>query len=114
MNELPIIQKLYDLIAWYIPHINKMPRDQKFILGDRLQNSLYDLLEDLIMARYDKDRIAILRRANAKLDIVRFLTRLIRDFELLNQRRYEFVSEKVQEIGQHLGSWIKQQKRTRE
>ena len=26
MNELPIIQKTYDLIMWYVPIINSFPR----------------------------------------------------------------------------------------
>ncbi len=43
--ELPIIQKTYDLILWYVPWLNKFPRDQKFILGDRIQNTLYTILE---------------------------------------------------------------------
>ena len=88
-----------------------MPRDQKFVLGDRLQAALYQLLEGLIVARYEPNRLPILQRLNAKLDIIRFLTRLCRDFKLLSLQRYEFVSKAVTEIGQQLGNWIKQQKR---
>lgn len=51
-NELPIIQRVYDLILWYVPRLNKLPRDHKFMLGDRIQGSLYGLLEGLIRARY--------------------------------------------------------------
>ena len=43
INELPIIQKTYDLILWYIPRINKFPRDFKFVLGDRIRTNLYNL-----------------------------------------------------------------------
>ena len=111
MDELPIIQKTYDLIQWYVPHINRMPRDMKFALGDRMQSNLYDLLEGLILARYDSERLPLLQRLNARLDILRFHTRLCRDFELLSTRRYEYASEALHEIGQQLGNWIKQQKR---
>ncbi len=34
--ELPIIQRTYDLILWYVPRINKFSRDFKFVLGDWL------------------------------------------------------------------------------
>ena len=40
MDELPIIQKTYDLIQWYVPLLNRLPRDHKFLLGDR--SSLLD------------------------------------------------------------------------
>ena len=111
MDELPIIQKTYDLITWYIPHINKMPRTHKFVLGDRLQNALYDLLEGLIRARYDRNRLLILEGLNATLDIIRFQTRLCLQFELITTQRYEFASKALVEIGQQLGSWIKHQRR---
>ena len=29
MNELPIIQKTHDLIQWYVPILNRLPRDHK-------------------------------------------------------------------------------------
>jgi hypothetical protein len=32
--DLPIIQKTYDLIKWYVPILNQLPRDQRFQLGD--------------------------------------------------------------------------------
>ena len=38
MNELPIIQKAYDLITWYVPILNSLPRNHKFLLGDRIAN----------------------------------------------------------------------------
>jgi hypothetical protein len=50
-NELPIIQKAYDLILWYIPVLNRLHRDQKFGLGDRIVKGLYELHEGLILAR---------------------------------------------------------------
>ena len=50
MQELPIIQKTYDLIKWYIPILNRLPRDHRFALGDRMTKGLYDLLEGLIQA----------------------------------------------------------------
>jgi len=58
MNELPIIQKTYDLIKWFVPILNRLPRNHKFILGDRIIKGLYDFLEKLIMARYAKKRLA--------------------------------------------------------
>ena len=59
-NELPVIQKTYDLIKWYIPIINRLPRIHKFAIGDRITKFLYEMLEDLIIARYTRDKILIL------------------------------------------------------
>ncbi len=77
MNELPIIQKTYDLIKWYVPILNKLPRDHKFNLGDRMIANLYDLLESLVIARYTNDKLGILEQVNAKLELLRYQTRLL-------------------------------------
>jgi hypothetical protein len=37
-QELTIIQKMYDLIMWYVPIINRFPRDHKFTLGERIES----------------------------------------------------------------------------
>lgn len=49
MQELPIIQKTYDLIKWYVPILNRLPRDHKFMLGDRIISGLYDLLDSKLI-----------------------------------------------------------------
>ena len=77
MSELPIIQKTYDLIKWYVPILNRLPRDHKFILGDRITTGLYYLLDKLIIARYAKEKLDILEALNGKLDILRYQTRLL-------------------------------------
>jgi hypothetical protein len=57
MSDLPIIQKTYDLIKWYVPILDKLPKNHKFGLGDRIVSGLYDLLEGLILARYAREKL---------------------------------------------------------
>jgi hypothetical protein len=111
MNELPIIQKTYDFIKWYIPILNRLPRDHRFLLGERIINNLYDFLEKLIQARYTRkdERINILKALNTQLDILRYQTRLLFDFELLASQRYQYTNQQLNDIGIDLGGWLKQQ-----
>ena len=110
MNELSIIQKTYDLIIWYIPIINKLPKTHKYTIGDRMINSLYNFLESLIIAKYASEKLNLLKSLNPKLDIIRYQTRILLDFQLINNKRYEYISQLIDEIGKELGGWIKQQK----
>lgn len=113
-TELPIIQKTYDLIRWYVPHLNRLPRDHKFMLGNRLIEGLYELLDGLIYARYSNEKVTRLESLNSLLDVIRYQTRLLKDFELLDLRRYEFVSRLIDEIGRNLGGWIGHQRSLQE
>jgi hypothetical protein len=103
MQELPIIQKTYDLIKWYVPILNRLPRDHKFQLGDRMVSGLYDLLESLIDARYQRDKLTKLQAINRKLDILRYQTRLLLDFQLIAIKRYEYAGRQIDAIGIELG-----------
>ena len=109
LRELPIIQKTYDLIKWYLPILNRLPKIHKFTLADRMTNKLYDLLENLIIARYAKNKLTRLESLNTQLDILRYQTRLLLDFKLIATHRYEYAIKVIDEIGMDLGGWIKQQ-----
>jgi 23S rRNA-intervening sequence protein len=110
MSDLSIIQKTYDLVKWYVPVLSRFSRDHKFGLGDRITTQLYELLEGLLLVQYEKNRIPQLKQLNAKLNVIRYQTRLAHDFDLMDIKRYEFVSRLINEIGLELGGWIKQQR----
>ena len=109
-RDLPVIQKAYDLIKWYVPILNRLPRDHRFTLGERIINGLYDLLEGLVVARYSHDKLEQLERLNFRLDLLRHQTRLLLDFNLMKPERYEYVGKLLNEVGAELGGWIKQQR----
>jgi len=52
------------------PH-QPLPRNHRFVLGERIERNLYDLLETLIRAKYTKHRQRLLEDANLTLAILR-------------------------------------------
>ncbi len=110
-QEVDAITKLYDLILWMIPKLEKYPRSQKFILADRIENLMLDILELLIDAAYSKRKGEALRSANLKLEKLRYLVRLSKDLQLLNIKGYEFSSRAIDDIGKSIGGWLKYTRR---
>ena len=49
--ELSVITKTYDLILWFVPIIGRVPRAHRFVLGERMERTLYDILESLLRAK---------------------------------------------------------------
>ena len=47
-EELTVITKTYDLTLWPWYHTGKFPRNHRFVLGERIELNLYNLLETLI------------------------------------------------------------------
>lgn len=103
----PALEKAYQLVLWLVPTVEKFPRSQKFLLGDRLQSAGFDLVELLVEATYTREAGPLLRRANLMLERLRVLCRLAKDLKCLDLRRYEFASRAVEEVGRLVGGWLK-------
>ena len=107
--ELPIIQQTYDLVLWFAPLLSRLPRAHRFTLGDRITTGLYELLEEMIAARYAKQRLAQLQAINLRLEKLRYQTRLLLDLKLIDAPRFAHAAKLTNAVGQSLGNWIKQQ-----
>lgn len=106
-QELIVITKTYDLILWSCNHTSKFPRNHRFVLGERLERNLYELLELLIRSKYTKQRLELLEQANLLIEVLRFQMRLAKDLKCLKAESYGFAARTLEEIGKLLGSWIK-------
>ncbi|MGH8477895.1 MAG: diversity-generating retroelement protein Avd [Methylococcales bacterium] len=114
-TDLSVIQKTYDLVKWWVPLLNRLPKDHKFTLSERIINGLYDLLENLVRARYMRrsaDKLQLLEAINIRLEILRQQNRLLYDFALINTDRHEIIARGLNVIGMELGGWIKRERNT--
>ena len=106
--KLTVITKTYDLILWSCNHTSQFPRQHRFVLGERIERNLYDLLETLLRAKYTRLRQPLLEQANMILEVLRFQIRLARDLQCLRANSYEFASKALLEIGREVGGWMRQ------
>lgn len=108
-NKETIVTKAYDLLKYAIPLINRLPKNQRYSYGDRLQNYLTDLLELLISAYYapKNEKAAYLAKVNLLLEILRHYTRLGFDTGLYNSTVFQKLALSLLEIGKMNGAWLK-------
>lgn len=103
----PALESMYQLLLWLVPTLEKFPRSQKFLLGDRLQAQALSVLDSLITATYSRERAGHLRAANLELEKLRFGIRLAKDLQHLDFKRYEYAARAVDEVGRLVGGWLK-------
>ncbi len=102
------ITKTFDLIVYLIPILEKFPRSQKYILGDRVETKMLEIQEKLIEAYYTKqNKVGILRAVNIQIEQLRYLVRLLHEMKYMNTEKYGTLSEKINEIGRMCGGWEK-------
>ncbi len=97
----------YRFVLWLIPTVERFPRSQKFLLGDRIQSTALDVLERLIEATYTRRRGGHLAAANLGLEKLRFLILMARDLRILGLRRYEHAARNIDDTGRRVGAWTK-------
>ena len=111
-EELLVITKMYDFILWSCNHTSKFPRNHRFVLGERIERNLYDLLESLIEAKYSRARTPLLQKANLRLEILRFQMRLAKDLQCLRVESYAFAAKAIDDIGKLIGGWLRTDRQT--
>lgn len=105
--DLPILTKTYDLVMWTLNHTAKFPRSHRYSLGTRMEQRLYSLFEDLIEAKYTRQKSEILRRAALRLEQIRYQFRMAKDLRLLPLKSHHHAVLLIDDIGRQLGGWRK-------
>jgi hypothetical protein len=111
MAEAPaLLSKWYEFSKWLLGRVDQFPKNQRFILGQRLVDGALDIQECLVEAACSggQQKSEQLATANRKIEVLRWLIRLAHERELLSGRQFAFSSEQMTECGRMLGGWIKQ------
>jgi hypothetical protein len=104
---LLVVGKAYDRVLWSCHHTGRFPRSHRFVLGERLERNLYDLLQTRVRARYTRERWPPLRRANRTLEVLRFQVRLAGDLGCPRTHGYGFAARALDEVGRLVGGWLR-------
>lgn len=105
-TDITVLPLLYDLIVWFCGKISAYPKKFKYSIGERITNTLLDILERLIEARYSsKKKSHFLRQANILLEKLRYLVRISKDLQCITIAEYEYAATKMHEIGSMVGGW---------
>jgi len=108
-NTPKAVQDCHDLLAWIIPHLDKFPRLRRYTLGERIETTLLNVLEDLLEATWSRNKAQPLTHANRQLDMVRHLWRLAHTLRAIPLRSYEHGVKLMPTLGKQIGGWKKNQ-----
>ena len=101
----PVLEKHYDLVLWFLPKLANFPKDQRYVLADRIGVLLLDILGLLTEAVYSVDRAEVLKTVNVRLDQLRYFVRVTKDMKYISITQYDHFTIKTIEIGRMVGGW---------
>jgi hypothetical protein len=108
-DDLPVFVKWMEFLDWLLAATGRFPKQARFSFCRRIEGIALDVVEDLVEARYSRDKRATLRRANLRLEKLRVLLRLSHMRRYLSHDAFAHASKAINEAGRMLGGWIKQQ-----
>ena len=106
-KEIIIFKKSYELALEIFKATKLFPKSQRFLMAERLEETIIVILEKIIQANEAQDKLPILKELSALLERMRILTRLSKDLTHIDFKKYERLSLGINEIGKMLGGWIK-------
>jgi hypothetical protein len=108
-EELIILSRTFDLLAWLLPHAERFPRAYRHSVTQRLTGAALDFQDALFDAQSQSGsaREHHLRCADAALNKLRLYLRLAHHWRWLNDGQYQHVSHRVAEVGRLLGGWLR-------
>lgn len=100
---------MYDFYRVLHIVVGKMPKPDKYSLGEKLQQTTLIVLECLIASSYSSrdKKLALLQQATIKLDLLRLFIRLANEVKAIPNKTYIRLQEQLEEIGKMLGGWMR-------
>lgn len=106
-KDAPAVQALYDLMLWALPVTGRLPRSHRYTLGHEIESTLIDALRLLVKAQYRTRNERLLEDANERIDLVRYLVRLMHDLRMMSTEQYGKFCERLLSVGSQVGGWKK-------
>ncbi|MFA6077108.1 MAG: four helix bundle protein [Candidatus Paceibacterota bacterium] len=114
MNDLdiPILRKSYDLYKEFYKLRLVVPKQDRYVLWQKCENTLITVLEGALLASQQSkmEKLPTLERTSVKLNFLKVCVRLMKDVKAINSKTYIVIEADLDEIGKMLGGWIKSTK----
>ena len=108
-NKLLLIPKYEKYMQYMIEVIIKMPRTEKFNIGNEFKTIMYKMLENILYINKVENsrRLYYLNLIDAELNTQRIMIRVMLKNKWIDEKKYKVSMELLYEIGKILGGLIK-------
>lgn len=106
---MPILKKTIELYKLYYGYAQLFPKKDKYTLGATCERYIISVIELLIETSYlpKEMKRGPLIQANNKFETLKVLVRLLKELQIIEQKKYISLQTMIQEIGKMFGGWIK-------
>ena len=108
-EQLKLIPKIEEYIQYMLEVLLKIPRVEKFNIGNEYKQSMYQILEYTIyISKIDESqKLDYLNKIDAKLNCRRIYLRIMYKNKWIDEKKFKIAISKIAEIGRMTGGLIK-------
>lgn len=108
-NKLQLIPKSEKYIEYVLQIITKLPRTEKFNIGNEYKQSMYEMLRNIMyLSKIEQNQaLNILNKIDAELNTQRIYLRIMKNNKWIDERKFKIAMEQIYEIGKILGGLFK-------
>ena len=108
-KKLTLIPKSEKYIQYMLEIIMKLPRTEKFSIGNEYKQSMYKMLENILMLSkvIDTEKINYINVIDAQLNVQRILLRIMYKNKWIDEKKFNYVIELIYELGKIIGGLLK-------
>jgi hypothetical protein len=107
IEELKIYRDVSELIKRVFIIVKNFPRDYKFTLGTRIQNTALDCADLIYKSARHKEKYQYLDDLVSSLDFLSFLIRTGKDMNIVTERQYGLYIELSMPCVKQASGWLK-------
>lgn len=107
--DIPIFKKAYELYKQFHDIRNKMPKQERYTLFQKSENTLLEVIEGILTASQlsKEEKLPVLKNTASRINLLRVFLRLMKDIKAIDLKIYAVFESDIDEIGRMLGGWIK-------
>lgn len=108
-NKLIIIVKIEKYIEYMLTVLLKLPRTEKFNIGNEVKVSMYEMLKNVLFASkiVKENRLEYYNIVDTHIYYQRICIRIMYNNKWIDDKKYRYSNELLNEIGKMLGGLIK-------
>jgi hypothetical protein len=109
LSDAPIIKTTIDLYKTYYQYLELFPKKDKYTIGATCERYIIKILETLITASHlpKEQKLPLIYTANDRFEILKVFIRLLRELNIIDEKKRVNLQSIIQDIGRQFGGWIK-------
>ena len=104
----------YDFSLRLMHAVSHFPKEYKYSLGEKLTNQSLDLVIHIYKVNSTRDKAALLREMEEKIQLIYLLLRVSHDMKLLPTEKFAGIVEMADDIASQTKGWLKSNEKVRE